>query len=80
MNDLQGFTSAQADVFIDAGGSNTVVVGATRHCRGSRGRHGYRACALGGQHFENSSCFRDPADPRRNPREAASQRFLSSTH
>lgn len=27
MNDLQGFTSAQADVFIDAGGSNTVVLG-----------------------------------------------------
>src|SRR6266853_492585 len=27
MNDLQGFTSAQADLFVDAGGSNTVAVG-----------------------------------------------------
>jgi hypothetical protein len=27
MNDLQGFTSAQADVFIDADGTNTFVVG-----------------------------------------------------
>ena len=27
MNDLQGFTSAQADLFVDAGGTNTVAVG-----------------------------------------------------
>jgi hypothetical protein len=28
MNDLSGFTSAQADVFVDAGGMNTIAVGA----------------------------------------------------
>jgi hypothetical protein len=28
MNDLSGFSSAQADVFVDAGGTNTIVVGA----------------------------------------------------
>jgi hypothetical protein len=28
MNDLQGFMSAQADLFVDAGGTNTIVVGA----------------------------------------------------
>jgi hypothetical protein len=27
MNDLQGFTSAQADVFVDAGGTKTIAVG-----------------------------------------------------
>jgi hypothetical protein len=27
MNDLTGFTSAQADVFVDAGGTNTIAVG-----------------------------------------------------
>jgi hypothetical protein len=27
MNDLTGFTSAQADVFVDAGAANTIVVG-----------------------------------------------------
>jgi hypothetical protein len=27
MNDLSGFTSAQADVFVDAGGTNTIAVG-----------------------------------------------------
>jgi hypothetical protein len=27
MNDLTGFTSAQADVFVDAGGANTIVLG-----------------------------------------------------
>ena len=27
MNDLQGFTSAQADLFVDAGGTNTIAVG-----------------------------------------------------
>jgi hypothetical protein len=27
MNDLEGFTSAQADLFVDAGGSNTIAVG-----------------------------------------------------
>jgi hypothetical protein len=30
MNDLQGFTSAQADLFVDAGGTNTIVVGGQR--------------------------------------------------
>jgi hypothetical protein len=27
MNDLSGFTSAQADVFVDDGGANTIAVG-----------------------------------------------------
>jgi hypothetical protein len=27
MNDLRGFTSAQADLFVDAGGTNTIAVG-----------------------------------------------------
>ena len=28
MNDISGFTSAEADVFVDAGGMNTIAVGA----------------------------------------------------
>ena len=27
MNDLRGFTSAQADLFVNTGGTNTIVVG-----------------------------------------------------
>jgi hypothetical protein len=30
MNDLQEFTSAQADLFVDAGGTNTIGVGGQR--------------------------------------------------
>ena len=31
MNDLTGFTSAQADVYVDSGGTNTVVMGSQRN-------------------------------------------------
>jgi len=30
MNDVLGFTSAQADLFVDAGGTNTIVLGGQR--------------------------------------------------
>jgi hypothetical protein len=34
MNDLQGFTSAQADVFVDTGGTNTIAVGSQNTVEG----------------------------------------------
>jgi hypothetical protein len=65
-NDLQGFTSAQADVFVDAGGTGTVAVGDKAPSR------------ITGQARSLFRCVKGPLRPERQARTPVPQRGFAA--